>query len=153
MKKVVDEKLLKFALVGVLNTVVGYAINFVALNVFKLSFMLAGALNYIPTSIMSFFLNKYFTFKSKGDLKKEAVRFAVNILICWLLAYGIAQPATAFVMKFAPQGIFDMIRWISFGYLNERGVIIDNVATIVGMGLFVVFNYTGQRFFAFKDEE
>ena len=153
MKKIVDEKLVKFALVGVLNTVVGYAINFVALNVFNLGFMLAGALNYIPTSVMSFFLNKYFTFKSQGNLKKEAVRFAVNILVCWLLAYGIAKPATAFVMSFAPKAVFDAIRWISFGYLNETAVIIDNVATIVGMGLFVIFNYVGQRFFAFKAEE
>lgn len=150
---VVDEKLLKFALVGILNTVVGYAINFVALNVFNCNFMLAGALNYIPTSVMSFFLNKYFTFKSEGNLKREAFRFAINILVCWLLAYGIAQPATAFVMKFAPEGIFDFVRWISFGYLNERVQITDNVATIVGMGLFVIFNYVGQRFFAFKDEE
>ena len=153
MNKIVDEKLIKFALVGVLNTIVGYAINFVALNIFHLNFMLAGALNYIPTSVMSFFLNKYFTFKSQGNLKKEAVRFALNILICWTLAYGIAKPATAFLMGLAPEGIFSLIRNVTFGFLNETGQIIDNVASLVGMGLFVIFNYTGQRFFAFKAEE
>ncbi|MBQ8541529.1 MAG: GtrA family protein [Clostridia bacterium] len=153
MKKVVDEKLFKFILVGILNTLVGYAINFTALNVFHLGFMLAGALNYIPTSVMSFFLNKYFTFKSKGDMKKEAVRFAVNIAVCWLLAYGIAKPVTAFLMGFAPVAVFDFVKWISFGFLSGHEQIIDNLATIVGMGLFVVFNYTGQRFFAFKAEE
>lgn len=153
MKNIVDEKLFKFILVGILNTLVGYAINFTALNVFGLGFMLAGALNYIPTSIMSFFLNKYFTFKSKGNLKKEAIRFAVNIAVCWLLAYGIAKPVTAFLMGLAPIEVFDFVRLISFGFLNGTEQIIDNVATIVGMGLFVVFNYTGQRFFAFKAEE
>ncbi|MBQ3110606.1 MAG: GtrA family protein [Clostridia bacterium] len=153
MKNVVDEKLFKFILVGILNTLVGYAINFTALNVFGLSFMLAGALNYIPTSVMSFFLNKYFTFKSKGNLKKEALRFAVNIAVCWLLAYGIAKPVTTFLMGLAPIEVFDFVRFITFGYLNATEQIIDNVATIVGMGLFVVFNYTGQRFFAFKAEE
>ena len=153
MKNVVDEKLFKFILVGILNTLVGYAINFTALNVFGLSFLLAGALNYIPTSVMSFFLNKYFTFKSKGNLKKEALRFAVNIAVCWLLAYGIAKPVTTFLMGLAPIEVFDFVRFITFGYLNATEQIIDNVATIVGMGLFVVFNYTGQRFFAFKDEE
>ncbi|MBQ8002449.1 MAG: GtrA family protein [Clostridia bacterium] len=153
MKKYIDGKLLKFALVGILNTVVGYAINFVALNVFSLNFMLAGALNYIPTSVMSFFLNKYFTFKSKGNLKKEALRFALNILICWVLAYGIAKPLTALVMSVAPEGVFSFITTVTFGYLKGTEQIIDNVATIVGMGLFVIFNYIGQRFFAFKDEE
>lgn len=153
MTRVVDEKFFKFVLVGILNTVVGFGINFVALNVFNCPYMVAGALNYIPTSVMSFFLNKYFTFRSKGDLKKEAVRFAVNILICWALAYGIAKPATAFVMGFAPKAVFVFITNMTFGFLKGTEQIIDNVATIVGMGLFVVFNYTGQRFFAFKAEE
>lgn len=153
MKKYLDEKFLKFALVGILNTVVGYGINFVALNIFNCSFMVAGALNYIPTSVMSFFLNKYFTFKSNGNLKKEALRFALNILICWVLAYGIAKPVTAFVMSAAPSVIFDFITTVTFGFLKGTEQIIDNVATIVGMGLFVIFNYIGQRFFAFKAEE
>lgn len=153
MKGIFDKSIIKFALVGVLNTIVGYALNFTALNVFHLNFMLAGALNYIPTSVMSFFLNKYFTFKSSGNMKKEAIRFAVNILVCWLLAYGIAKPATIFIMGFAPSGVFDFITKLSFGYLTGQAMIIDNVATIVGMGLFVIFNYTGQRFFAFKAEE
>ena len=153
MRKYLDEKFLKFVLVGVLNTLVGYIINFVALNVFHFGFMLAGALNYIPTSVMSFFLNKYFTFKSKGNLKKEAVRFAVNIFVCWVLAYGIAKPVTAFVMSFAPEGVFAFITTITLGFLKGTESIIDNLATIAGMGLFVIFNYIGQRFFAFKSEE
>lgn len=151
--KMIDIKLVKFALVGVLNTVVGYAINLVALNVLGFSFWVSGALNYVLTSIMSFFLNKYFTFKSKGDLKKEALRFAVNIIICFALAYGIAKPATVWIMGYAGEGVFDFIKNVTFGLLSEKQAIIDNVATLVGMVLFVVFNYTGQRFFAFKDEE
>ena len=153
MKKFLDEKFFKFALVGLLNTVVGYAINVIALNVLNLPFMVAGVLNYGPTSVMSFFLNKYFTFKSKGDLRKEAIRFAVNIAVCFTLAYGIAQPFTSWVMGFMPQSVFGLIEKLTFGLLTEKQNIIDNVATLVGMVLFVIFNYTGQRFFAFKDEE
>ena len=153
MKKYFDEKLIKFALVGVLNTVVGYGINLVALNLLKLDFFVAGALNYIPTSVMSFFLNKYFTFKSKGNLLKEAVRFAVNILVCFVLAYGIAKPLTAFVLSGAGVGFFEFVEKITFNLLSGKDNVIDNIATLVGMVLFVVFNYTGQRFFAFKAEE
>lgn len=153
MKKYFDEKLLKFAFVGVLNTVVGYGINLIALNVFHLPFMVAGVLNYVPTSVMSFFLNKYFTFKSKGNIWKEAIRFAVNVAVCFTLAYGIAQPLTAFCMGYAPKSVFDFIQTCTFGLLSEKQSIIENVATIVGMVLFVIFNYTGQRFFAFKNEQ
>ncbi len=153
MKKIIDVKLLKFTLVGLLNTIVGYGINFVALNILKLSFGVAGVLNYTLASIMSFFLNKYFTFKSKGDIRKEAIRFAINIAVCFTLSYGIAKVATSYAMGFAPNSVFAFIEKVTFGFLNERQNIIDNVATLVGMGLFVVFNYIGQRFFAFKEEE
>ncbi len=151
--KFIDKKLLKFGLVGVLNTVVGYLINFVALNVFNLGYWVSVLLNYIPTSILSFVLNKYFTFKSKGNIKKEAVKFAVNIIVCMTLAYGIAQPATTYLMGLANDGLFEVIEKLTFGFLSGREQIINNVATLVGMVLFVVFNYTGQRFFAFKNEE
>lgn len=153
MKKYFDEKLIKFALVGVLNTVVGYAINLVMLNIVGLGVFLSGAVNYSLTSVMSFFLNKYFTFKSKGNIFKEALRFALNIAICFTLAYGIAEPLTEFVMGYAPEGVFEFVENVTLGLLKERQNIIDNIATLVGMVLFVIFNYTGQRFFAFKAEE
>lgn len=138
--KLIDEKLVKFAMVGVLNTLVGYSINFVLLNFAGAGYWLSSAANYVLTSIMSFFLNKYFTFKSKGNLKKEAVKFTVNIAVCYLLAYTIAKPLTQFILNKIFEGTF-------------QNNIIDNVATLVGMVLFVVFNYSGQRFFAFKNEE
>lgn len=153
MSNYFDKKLIKFALVGVLNTIVGCTINLVALNILHLPFLLAGVLNYLPTSIMSFFLNKYFTFKSKGDITKEALRFALNVACCFVLAYGIAEPLTHWALSTAPEGLFDFVRNVTHGLLNEKQSIIDNIATLVGMGLFVVFNYTGQRFFTFRVEQ
>lgn len=153
MKKFFDEKLIKFALVGVLNTIVGVAINLVALNVLHLPFIWAGVLNYLPTSVMSFFLNKHFTFKSKGDVKKEAVRFGLNVALCFTLAYGIAEPLTHSVLQNASEEFFEFVRSATGGILTQKDSIVDNVATLVGMGFFVLFNYTGQRFFTFKDEQ
>lgn len=154
MRKIFDEKLIKFALVGVLNTIVGYAINLLALNVLGLPFEIALICNYVPTSVMSFFLNKYFTFKSGGNLKKEALRFAINIAVCLTLASGIAKTATYFVLtNYAPNEFFEFVSKVTFGLLKEKANITDNLATLVGMGLFVIFNYMGQRFFAFKEEE
>lgn len=151
--KFIDAKLFKFVGVGVLNTLVGYAINFYCLNFLHLGVWASSAINYTLTSIMSFFLNKYFTFKSSGNMGKEAVKFALNIVICYTLAYGIAIPLTKLVMGFAPESIFVFIQSITFGFLSGKVSIIDNIATLVGMVLFVAFNYTGQRFFAFKAEE
>ena len=92
IKKFADKTFLRFVLVGVINTVFGTAIMFVFYNVFGLSYWLSSASNYFFGSILSYFLNKYFTFQYKKRDWKVVVRFAVNVSVCYLIAYGIAKP-------------------------------------------------------------
>lgn len=148
--KAFDVKLLKFIAVGILNTVVGTAIMFSLYNLAHLGYWFSSAANYIITSIMSFFLNKYFTFKSRGSVWKEALRFAANIAVCYILAYGIAKKATYILLSHIPISLYTGIMTNIFP--SERKMT-ENIAMLVGMVLFVVFNYFGQRFFAFKNEE
>ena len=63
----VDQKLLRFIIVGCINTVVGTAIMFGLYNLASCSYWVSSAANYILTSILSFFLNKYFTFQNHGS--------------------------------------------------------------------------------------
>lgn len=135
IKKVVDIKLIKFIIVGIINTMVGTAIMFGLYNLAGYSYWVSSAANYILTSILSYFLNKYFTFQHKGDNLKSMARFAINIAICYLLAYGIAKPAVMHILS---------------GYSKS---VQENTAMLVGMCLFVGFNYLGQRFFAFKETD
>ena len=86
------------------------------------------------TSILSFFLNKYFTFESKEKSAAEVLRFAVNIAVCYLLAYGIAKPLCLSALS------------------GASAAVRDNVSMFVGMCLFTGLNYLGQRFFAFKQK-
>ncbi len=134
IKKFADKTFLRFVLVGIINTLFGTAIMFVFYNVFGLSYWLSSASNYFFGSILSYFLNKYYTFRYKKRDWKVVGRFALNIAACYLIAYGIAKPLiTALMSGFA---------------VNVQ----ENVAMVCGMGLFVVLNYLGQRFFAFKEE-
>lgn len=134
LKKFADRTFARFVLVGVINTLFGTAIMFVFYNVFDLSYWLSSASNYFFGSILSYFLNKYYTFRYKKRDWKVVGRFALNIAACYLVAYGIAKPLIAALMSgFA---------------VNVQ----ENVAMVCGMGLFVVLNYLGQRFFAFKEE-
>lgn len=135
IKKFADKTFLRFVLVGIINTVFGTAIMFVFYNVFGLSYWLSSASNYFFGSILSYFLNKYFTFQYKKRDWKVVVRFVVNVSVCYLIAYGIAKP---------------LIRALMSGFEVTAQ---ENVAMICGMGLFVALNYLGQRFFAFKTEE
>ena len=135
LRGVVDAKLLKFLLVGVINTLVGSAIMFGLYNFAGVNYWVSSAANYILTSILSYFLNKYFTFRSQGTSLREILRFALNIAVCYALAYGVAKPLVLWALSAATEQVR------------------DNVAMFVGMCLFTGLNYLGQRFFAFAEKK
>ena len=138
MKKILslfDAKLLRFLIVGVINTLVGMAIMFGLYNLAGCSYWVSSAANYILTSILSFFLNKYFTFKNKEQSAAQVLRFVINIAVCYLVAYGIAKPLCLKLMA------------------NASVSLRDNVSMLVGMVLFTGLNYLGQRLFAFREKE
>ena len=85
-QKLLDPSLLRFLIVGGINTVVGMAIMFGLYNLAGCSYWLSSAANYGLTSILSFFLNKYFTFRSKSWSGGEVIRFAANIGVCYAVA-------------------------------------------------------------------
>lgn len=130
-----DKTFMKFVMVGVINTIVGTTIMFVFYNLFHLSYWISSASNYFFGSICSYILNKHFTFHYSERGWASLLRFTINIIICYLLAYGIAKP---------------LMQWILSDF---NKTIQENVSMLLGMCLFVVFNYLGQRFFAFKNKK
>lgn len=126
---------IKFLVVGVINTLVGTGVMFVLYNFFSVSYWISSAANYVVGSILSYFLNKYFTFQNKEKSLMQIIRFIINIAACYLLAYGAAKPLVTMVLS----------------GMNEK--VQGNVAMLVGMCLFVILNYFGQRWFVFKGEE
>lgn len=131
-----DKSFVRFVVVGVINTIVGTTIMFVFYNVFHFGYWFSSISNYVLASILSYFLNKYYTFKNKGKGWKPVLRFAVNIGICYLIAFGLAKP---------------FVRWSLYQLGSDLSVSwIENIAMLFGSGLFVAINYLGQRFFAFK---
>ena len=135
IKKLLDKTFWKFILVGIINTIVGTGVMFLCYNVLHFNYWVSSAMNYIIGSIVSYFLNKYFTFQNKQRSWKIVVKFIVNISVCYLIAYGVAKPVVAHILS------------------GQSVTIQENGAMLVGMCLFVGLNYLGQRFFAFKKEE
>lgn len=123
----------KFLLVGVINTIVGYGVMFGAYNLLHLDYWVSSAANYIIGSICSFLLNKYFTFQARKFSVAELVRFIICILVCYLVGYGIARPVVRFIFQAA------------------RPTIQDNLAMLGGSGVFTVLNFFGQKFFVFRN--
>ncbi len=130
-----DKTTLKFILVGIINTLFGTGVMFLAYNVFSASYWLSSALNYILGSILSYFLNKYFTFQSKEKSWSQVVKFVLNITVCYFLAYGLAKPLVMRILS------------------GQEIKLVENIAMMVGMVLFVGLNYLGQRFLVFPEKK
>jgi putative flippase GtrA len=129
---IVDRIFLKFILVGLVNTLTGFLIMFSLYNLAGLGYWPSSAANYILTSVLSFFLNKYFTFRVQHYSVSMILAFILTIVCSYLLAYSIARP-------------------LVYALLNGYGLKIqDNVSLFAGMCIFTLLNYTGQRFIAFK---
>ena len=62
--KIINNTLVKFLAVGVLNTIIVAGTMFLLYNLAHASYWLSSAANYVVGGIVSFFLNKYFTFES-----------------------------------------------------------------------------------------
>ena len=140
LKKIFDPTLFRFLLVGVVNTLVGYGVMFGLYNLAGLhlwgdpGYWISSAANYLVGSVVSFFLNKHFTFRNQEKGVKVVLRFALNIAVCWALAYGIAKPVTVWLL--AGTGWSQQVQ--------------GNLSMLAGSGIFVFLNYFGQRFFAFR---
>ncbi|MFR8039712.1 MAG: GtrA family protein [Anaerovoracaceae bacterium] len=128
-----DNRLFKFIIVGIINTIVGTAIMFGLYNLAGCSYWLSSAANYIFASILSYVLNRKYTFRYSGKTVGSFVRFAANIAVCYIIAYGAAKP------------------FISYLFEDASVRLQENTAMLTGMVIFTVLNYTGQRFFVFGD--
>jgi putative flippase GtrA len=126
-----DPEFIRFLLVGVVNTLVGSGVMFALYNLAHCSYWLSTAANYLVGGVLSFFLNKHFTFAAGGRTRDQAWRFALNVAVCYLIAYSAAKPL-----------VYQLLAGTS---LRLR----DNVAMLAGMLIYTALNYLGQRFFAF----
>ena len=132
-----DKSFLVFLVVGVVNTLFGTAIMLVLYNLFGFSYWVSSFCDYFFGSILSFFLNKHFTFHYQHSDLRSILKFAANIVVCYLLAYSIALPLTRYALE----------------NMHLSKAIVENIAMLVGTGLFMLINYAGQKLFVFNKQK
>ena len=132
--KLIDIKLVKFLLVGIANTIVGCGIMFLLYNVAGVSYWISSACNYVAGGILSYFLNKYFTFQNKQKSFKQIVLFILNLAVCYFVAYFCAKKAVYFLL------------------INSSEKLRGNIALLSGMCLYTGLNYIGQRLLVFNSK-
>ena len=134
MAKLIDKSIPKFLLVGVGNTLLSMVLMFLLEG---LGYWPSTAIAYVAGAVMSFFLNRRFTFHSDEVLWKAAVKFAVNVAVCYVIAYALAQPIAGWVL----------------GNTGMDPIWQERLTKLGGMALYTILNYFGQRFFAFQKKK
>ena len=147
LKKFFDIKFWKFLLVGALNTLVGEGVVLVLTNPigwknYDWGPAAAAFVGVVVGSIVSYFLNKHFTFKNKEKGIKPAIRFTLNIAVCLLIRMLAATGVSA---------LSKSLGWAMFGM--DVNTFAGNLSWAVGACVFVACNYVGQRFFAFREKK
>lgn len=125
----------RFILVGILNTICGLSIIFILYNLLHLNYWVSTFVGNSAGAIISYFLNKTFTFNSTQYHGKVIWKFIIIILICYIISYSISHWAGIFIIS-----IFHMS---SISLAN-------NIAILLGTGLYTIFNYAGQKLWVFK---
>jgi len=139
-RSAVFRKLVKFLVVGMLNTGVDFFIfntlivattadKGLALTAFK-------AISFTVALVNSYFLNRAWTFDDEAAVhskKSEFMRFALVTLVGFALNVG----ATTLIADSTPPLHLTQIRW-------------DNVAAVIATALNLAWNFVGYRLFVFK---
>ncbi len=127
IKKLLDTSIVKYGLVGVLNTLVTGVVIFTLMNVFSVSLRIANIAGYVVGFINSFVLNRSWTFKGhQASTITQFLRFTGVFAVCFLLQHGLV------IM------------------LAEKLLIDKNISTLIGMIFYTGISYVLNKLFTFK---
>src|SRR5690606_21552457 len=86
----------KFLLVGILNTCVGLAVMYTCLSVLHLNYWVSTFIGNAIGAIVSYFLNKKFTFQSNAPTASSMLKFVIVIAVCYFVSYKVGLEITHF---------------------------------------------------------
>ncbi len=119
-------RIIKYAMVGVVNTLIDWGVYFVMTTFLSADPVLANVVGYATGTLASFMGNKFFTFKAKNT--KTGVEF-LKFIVVNLLSLGASTLALSLL--------------ISSLEINKY------IAKIISSFVSMAINYIGSRFFVF----
>lgn len=152
LSKFFDKTWLKYNLVGLISTAVGYSMMFCLRNFINwhsllgthnsnAPYWITSAANYLVAGVLSYNLNRKYTFGDTRPVSKSIFKFTGCFIVSYLISHSIAKPLTLSIMSHAS---------VNNPLLTTRN---DNIAQFVGLIIFVTLNYVLQRFVSFNRKQ
>lgn len=137
LRALLQNETVRYLLVGGSNTVLGWVLSYIFPHFLHLGFWATSMLSMLIGGVYSYLLNRAFTFRAADIPHKQALpRFALNMGLCYFFSYVPAKAALDL--------LFDRLALpISADTVTTLKLLCANIC-------FVVLNYIGQKFFAFR---
>ena len=144
VKKMVDRALVLYLIVGVLNFIFCTALMFFLYNVCGVSEHVAPVVNYGLGSLIWYLGCKFIVFPGHDTTFQLIVRFAVEVVICYVISYYVlAEPLARWALQQE-----DIYEFFTFG---GGAKVTANCEMAIGAVAYALINYFGQRFFVFSE--
>ncbi len=131
------QQFLRFGIVGVLNTLVDLGIfNIISLIVFSntpttTEFIISKSFSFLCAVILSFYLNKYFVFKSNTR----------NKILVFIIISCISLVINSFIGAM-------MFEYLSHSNLSD--LFVKNISAVAGSIAAMIVNFIGYKYIVFK---
>ncbi|MEG0751768.1 MAG: GtrA family protein [Oscillospiraceae bacterium] len=127
-----------YLLVGGTNTLASWVLTYLLTQFLHTGYWLTSAITFAIGGTYSYLLNRKYTFNaSELPHSRTLPRFTINLLICYFISYISAKQLLDYM--------FANVWQVSWS---------DDVVTLIKLlsanVLYIVINYLGQKFFAFK---
>lgn len=133
------KQFVKYAIVGVMNTLLTLGVIFLCKSVFGFNPYVSNALGYAIGLINSFMWNRSWVFKAAdGRISRQAIKFITGFAVCYAVQFA--------VVWLLNQSSFGTLEWDIMGFsLSGYGV-----ATLIGNVAYTVCNFVFNRLITFK---
>lgn len=120
-------QLIKYGVVGLINTLITWVVLSILMNVFGVSYKLSNAIGYAAGFLNSFIMNKLWTFKANQvSTIKQFVKFTAVFAVCYFIQLGL---------------VIFMVEKLSLG---------ENISQLIGMGFYTIIGFLFNKLFTFK---
>lgn len=131
-------QLIKYALVGCMNTMLTLCVIFLCKSVLGVNAYVSNALGYVVGLINSFLWNRKWVFRSNGSISREAIVFLSGFAVCYLVQFAVVW----------------VLNQSSFGKLEfDLGIVVVSgygVATLIGNVAYTLSNFVYNKLLTFK---
>lgn len=147
----VRKEFVSYCLVGVANTIVGLSTAYVFLNVFLSSYLVSVAAAYVAGIVVSFFLNKKYTFNNNSNNNLQLfVRFVFAMLPSYIISYYFGYHVIQIIVD---ANIFNHILInLSKFTGSEIARLTDNMAVLMSMAIYLVLGFSVNKLVIFKQK-